>query len=138
MKKLPIAFLTILLFSSPVWGDNAAVSAAQSTIRAQIEAFLAGDDAAAYDLAAPSIRQIFPSEEIFMRMVREGYPAVHRPRSFDFGAGESDGAGTVVQRVDLIGPDGRGYEAVYTLELQPDGRYRITGVHLRESSAMGT
>lgn len=138
MKKLLMGAVVYLAVMTPAWTSDAALSAAQSTIQAQIEAFLSGDDAAAYSHAAPGIQRIFPNQERFMRMVRETYPAVHRPRSFAFGPGESDGAGAVIQRVELIGPDGRGYEAVYTLELQPDGRYRITGVHLRESQSLGT
>ena len=138
MRKQMIGLLAAAFFTFPAIADDAALDSAQSTVRAQLEAFQAGDDAGAYSHAAPSIRRIFPSQDAFMRMVREGYPAVHRPQSFDFGAGESDGSGAVVQRVELIGPDGRGYEAVYTLELQPDGRYLITGVHLRASQTIGT
>lgn len=138
MRNLLAAAIACLAMSFPAWADEAAVSAARSMIQAQIEAFLAGDDAAAYSHAAPNIQRIFPNQDSFMRMVREGYPAVHRPRSFEFGNGQDDGAGAVVQRVELIGPDGRRYEAVYTLELQPDGRYRVTGVHLRESQTIGT
>lgn len=137
MRAVPLALLALTLSIMPLRADDA-VSAARATIQAQIEAFLAGDDAAAYSHAAPSIRRIFPNQDAFMRMVREGYAPVHRPRSYDFGQGESDGAGAVVQRVELIGPDGRGYEAVYTLQLQPDGSYRITGVHLRASTMLGT
>ncbi|MGY6709839.1 MAG: DUF4864 domain-containing protein [Rhizobiaceae bacterium] len=138
MRKLLLGMLAATILSFPAVASDTAINGAQSTIQAQIEAFLAGDDAGAYSHAAPNIRRIFPNQDAFMRMVREGYPAVHRPRSFTFGTGESDGAGAVVQRVELIGPDGRGYEAVYTLELQPDGRYLITGVHLRESQMIGT
>jgi hypothetical protein len=137
--RAPILALAVLAMTiMPLRADDAAVAAAQATIQAQIEAFLAGDDAAAYSHAAPAITRLFPTQDAFMRMVRQGYAPVHRPRSYGFGPGESDGAGAVVQRVELIGPDGRGYEAVYTLELQPDGRYRITGVHLRESNMVGT
>lgn len=138
MRKMLLGLLAATMFSFPAIANDAAITSSQSTIRAQLEAFLAGDDAGAYSHAAPNIRRIFPNQDAFMRMVREGYPAVHRPRSFDFGAGESDGTGAVVQRVELIGPDGRGYEAVYTLERQPDGSYLITGVHLRESRLIGT
>jgi hypothetical protein len=48
------------------------------------------------------------------------------------------GATSIVQQVLLTGPDGKEYEAVYTLELQPDGVYRITGVSLKASNALST
>ena len=38
----------------------------------------------------------------------------------------------------IVGPDGKDYEAVYTLELQPDGVWRITGVSLRASNSLST
>ena len=38
----------------------------------------------------------------------------------------------------MVGPDGKDYEALYTLELQPDGVYRITGVSLRAAKTLST
>jgi hypothetical protein len=38
----------------------------------------------------------------------------------------------------IVGPDGKDYEAIYTLELQPDGTYRITSVSLRASKSLST
>ena len=54
----------------------------QRVIAGQIEAFRADDGPAAYGYAAPAIKKIFPSPEIFMEMVRNGYRPVYRPRSF--------------------------------------------------------
>ena len=48
------------------------------------------------------------------------------------------GATSIVQQVMILGPDGKDYEAVYTLELQPDGVYRITGVSLKASNSLST
>jgi hypothetical protein len=44
----------------------------------------------------------------------------------------------VAQEVLLVGPDGKDYVALYTLELQPDGVYRITGVSLKEAKTLST
>jgi hypothetical protein len=44
----------------------------------------------------------------------------------------------VTQHVLVTGPDGKSYEAVYTLERQPDGVFRITGVSLRASNTLST
>ena len=38
----------------------------------------------------------------------------------------------------ILGPDGKDYEAVYTLERQPDGTFKITGCSLRASNALST
>lgn len=137
MKMLLAAIAAVLVAAAPARADEASFRAAQDTIGRQIEAFLADDDTLAYSLAAPSIQRMFPTREIFMRMVQNGYPMVHRPGSYAFGAAEMTGPGAVTQRVLIAGRDGRTYEAVYTLELQPDGIYRITGVSLRASEALG-
>jgi hypothetical protein len=120
------------------YAGEAEVRSAQASIDAQLKAFLADDGAAAYSYAAPNIRAIFPTVEGFMRMVDNGYQPVRRPRNYAFGKVEETAAGSIVQQVLLVGPDGKEYEAVYTLELQPDGQYRITGVSLRASTALST
>ncbi|TGV95528.1 DUF4864 domain-containing protein, partial [Mesorhizobium sp. M2D.F.Ca.ET.145.01.1.1] len=38
----------------------------------------------------------------------------------------------------IIGPDGKDYEAVYTLQQQPDGTFQITGCSLRASNSLST
>jgi len=105
------------------------VAAAQSVIRAQEQAFASDDAAAAYSHAAPSIRQIFPQAEIFMNMVQQGYPPVYRHRSFEFGEARSAG-GQIAQRVHIVDTNGEAWEALYTLEQQPDGSLKITGCSL--------
>jgi hypothetical protein len=138
MRKLALAAIVALAIPSvPSYGGEAAIRAAQETIDAQIKAFLADDGALAYSYAAPGIRQLFPSVEIFMGMVESGYMPVRRPQDYSFGKSEEAG-GVVLQQVMIVGPDGRDYEALYTLEVQPDGVWRITSVSLRRSGAIGT
>ena len=119
-----LAALLIGLASPARAADD--VAAAQGVIRSQVEAFSRDDAAAAYSHAAPSIQEIFPQADIFMSMVRNSYAPVYRHKSFDFGeARVSDG--TIVQRVHIVDADGIAWEALYTLELQPDGSVKITG-----------
>ena len=102
------------------------VAAAQGVIRSQVEAFRRDDAAAAYSYAAPAIQEIFPQADIFMSMVRNSYTPVYRHKSFEFGeARASDGK--IAQRVHIIDADGIPWEALYTLELQPDGSIKISG-----------
>jgi hypothetical protein len=82
--------------------------------------------AAAYSHAAPAIQGIFPDAESFMAMVRNSYAPVYRHKSFEFGeARASDGK--IAQRVHILDADGVPWEALYTLEQQPDGSLKITG-----------
>jgi len=105
------------------------VAAAQGVIRSQVEAFGRDDAATAYSYAAPAIHDIFPRADIFLFMVQQSYAPVYRHRSFEFGEGRvSDGQ--VAQRVHIIDANGEAWEALYTLEQQPDGSLKITGCSL--------
>ena len=130
------ALVTILLgFAIAVGtGARADVSSAdratiQTIIQNQIAAFQRDDGATAYSYASPTIQGLFPSPEQFMTMVRDGYRPVYRPRSVVFGEVIETLAGPV-QRVYLTGPDGRGWVALYSLERQPDGSWKINGCRL--------
>jgi hypothetical protein len=119
-----LAALLIILAGPARAADD--VAAAQGVIRSQVEAFGRDDAAAAYSYAAPAIQEIFPQADIFMSMVRNSYAPVYRHKSFDFGEARVSG-GTIAQRVHIVDADGIPWEALYTLELQPDGSVKITG-----------
>jgi hypothetical protein len=122
-----LAALLIGLASPARAADDVAV--AQDVIRSQAEAFSRDDAAAAYSYAAPAIKGIFPQADIFMSMVQQGYAPVYRHKSFEFGeARVADG--TIAQRVHIIDANGEAWEALYTLEQQPDGSLKITGCSL--------
>lgn len=126
------------LLASAAFGGEAEIKAAQSAIDGQLKAFSRDDHAGAYSFAAPNIKRIFPTVDAFMNMVTGAYQPVHRPRNYAFGKVQEMSATSIVQQVLIVGPDGKDYEAVYTLELQPDGMYRITGVSLRASNLLST
>ncbi len=125
MRALLLLAVVLISLAAPARAADD-VAAAQGVIRSQLEAFSRDDAAAAYSYAAPAIQEIFPQAEIFMSMVRNSYAPVYRHKSFDFGeARVSDG--TIAQRVHIVDADGIPWEALYTLELQPDGSVKITG-----------
>lgn len=109
----------------------------QTIITGQLEAFRADDGARAYSYAAPMIRRTFPTPDTFMAMVQKGYPPVYRPRSYRFGEASLNASGSPIQRVTIEGPDGITYEAIYTMEQQPDGTWRINGCALVRSPELG-
>lgn len=132
------ALLVSLVLTFPAFAGDADVKSAQDSISAQLQALRAGDNAAAYGYAAPNVKRIFPTLDIFMGMVSGGYKPVYRAQSFAFGKSKEMSPTSIVQQVMIVGPDGKDYEAVYTLELQPDGVWRITGVSLRASNSLST
>ena len=102
------------------------VAAAQSVIRSQVEAFSRDDAATAYSFAAPAIHDMFPRADLFLFMVQHSYAPVYRHKSFEFGeARVSDGK--IAQRVHIVDANGEAWEALYTLEQQPDGSVKIIG-----------
>jgi hypothetical protein len=131
-----IAAALVGLWSPPISAGEAEIKAAQGVIASQLEAFAAGDNAGAYSHAAPNIKRMFPTLDAFMGMVTGGYQPVHKPRSYAFGKVEELNSTSIVQQLLVVGPDGKNYEAVYTLEMQPDGTHKITGVSLRASNAL--
>lgn len=139
MRRLVFALtmLSLTMLEGAFAGD-AEIKAAQGAIDGQLKAFQRDDNAGAYAFAAPSIKQIFPTVESFMGMVSGAYEPVHKPKSYAFGKVEETGAGSIVQHLMIVGPDGKDYEAVYRLERQPDGSFLINGVSLRASDSLST
>lgn len=133
-RRLVIA--VVLFTALPVLADDA--GDAQAVIRSQIEAFRAGDNALAYSHADPDIREIFPTLDRFMAMVTGAYAPVWKPNDFSFGGAVAESADRIAQKVRVTGPDGKEYEALYILERQADGTWKIAGVSLRAAQTIGT
>lgn len=129
MKTLAAVFLCVSL--TPPCAARAAepVDTVQGIIQSQITAFLNDDAKAAYSFASPTIRGKFPTEDAFFDMVKKGYAPVYRPGNFAFGRAKV-AEGMVVQEVLISGPDGKDWTALYQVVKQPDGSYKINGVHM--------
>ncbi|QPC88721.1 DUF4864 domain-containing protein [Mesorhizobium sp. NBSH29] len=136
MRPAVLLICLSLAASLPAHSGEAEIAAGQATIQSQIGAFRSGDNARAYSFAAPNVQRIFPTLDRFMGMVTGTYRPVYQPDSFSFGEAREGAPGTIAQQVFLVGPDGKNYEAIYTLELQPDGTFRITGVSLRGAQTL--
>ncbi len=136
MKRIAGVLIAIVAgagLASPALSDSTVSPADQTAIQAliagQIDAFRRSDDAAAYADASPSIHDVFPTVDAFMAMVRNGYQPVYRPQSVIFGKVEPGTMGPL-EKVYVTGPDGRNYVAVYSLQQQPDGSWKIDGCSL--------
>ena len=128
MRAIALLAVVLLGLAAPACaGDD--VAAAQSVIRSQAEAFGRDDAATAYSYAAPAIHDMYPQAGIFMEMVQRSFAPVYRHRSFEFGEARVDGS-RIAQRVHIVDANGEAWEALYTLEAQPDGTFKITGCSL--------
>ncbi len=93
----------------------------------QIAAFQRDDAAGAWKHVSPGLRERFGTPEGFLRMVREGYRPVYRPRSWSYGELGVLPSGEVGQVLEGVGPDGERFRALYLLERQADGTWRTSG-----------
>jgi hypothetical protein len=103
--------------------DRIAIRAA---IEGQLAAFQRDDGAAAFSFASPRIQAIFKDAETFMGMVRKDYQPVYRPKAVSFRDIETID-GNLVQPVLVVGPTGVPITALYIMERQNDGHWRIGG-----------
>ena len=115
-------------------GDRDAIT---QVIRDQMAAFRRDDAPAAFAFAAPNIQGLFGNDpEQFLAMVRHAYQPVYRPRTTQFGIVETV-QGQVVQHVEVEGPDGIARTALYSMQRNSDGVWRISGCVLTESGSVG-
>ncbi|MFQ6017170.1 MAG: DUF4864 domain-containing protein [Kiloniellaceae bacterium] len=138
LGRLLLGFgLGLALSLPPVSADEAGLSEAdrrsiRGVIESQLQAFRRNDAALAFSFAAPGIREKFGTPENFMTMVRTGYPAVYRPREVEFRGLRRPGR-EPVQEVLFVGPDGAPVLALYAMQRQPDGSWRINGVYMLDA-----
>ncbi len=142
LRRTAVATLLFLCAVSGLGHAQADLSAAdrtaiQGVITRQIEAFQHDDAETAFGFASPAIQSQFGTPDRFLDMVRRTYPAVHRPREMEFTGLRLDN-GAVVQEVELVGPDGASELALYTMERNPAGAWRIAGCALVPSERVRT
>jgi hypothetical protein len=110
--------------------SQADTEAIKSVIEAQLDAFARGDARRAFSYASEQIRGKFGSPENFIAMVRMHYAVVMRPASVIFLAPETH-AGQTLQAVQMSDDAGVLWLALYPMQRQPDGSWRINGCVLR-------
>jgi hypothetical protein len=133
ISRLAFVILLFGLYLPAARADTA--SEIQSVIADQLDAFGKDDDTRAYDHASDMIKQLFPSKSIFMEMVRTGYPPVYRAKSWSFAEPTTTETG-ISQIVKLTDEQGRIWNALYTLERDSTGQWKITGCRILKSEGM--
>jgi hypothetical protein len=139
MRILLVAFVTLALSLSAgaarAEGPNVSDSdraAIRGAIEGQIAAFRRDNAPGAFAFAAPTIQRMFGTPDVFLNMVRTGYAPVYRPREVEFRA-LVEGEGGPVQQVLVVGPDGVPVLALYSMQRQTDGSWRINGCTLSKA-----
>jgi hypothetical protein len=135
-RLVSLSFLLVVAVWAPVRAEDAS-SQARALIQSQLDAFGRDDAGAAYALASPGIKSVFPDSGTFMDMVRSRYAPVYRHRSAEFQAFSIDGD-QASQVVTLVDADNEVWTAIYKLERQPDGSWLISGCLLTKAEAKDT
>ncbi|HVG80666.1 MAG TPA: DUF4864 domain-containing protein [Methylomirabilota bacterium] len=126
--------LLLVLIALPAQAQQVAPSdkaAIAGVIQDQIAAFKVDDASRAFGYASPAIQAKFGTPEEFLNMVRTGYGQVYRAAQVSFRDLVIE-QGVPVQPVEIRGMDGTGVLALYFMERQPDGSWRINGVLIAE------
>ena len=123
--------ILVLILLSPSARAQSAVEEADrasiiGVIQSQMAAFQADAAGEAFSYATPGIQRMFGTPERFMAMVRAGYQPVYRPREVEFRELRDTAEGPV-QSVLVVGPDGVPVMALYIMQRQTDGTWRIAG-----------
>lgn len=112
-------------------------NAIRAVVTDQRAAIVAGDARRAFAYASPGIRARFGDAATFLAMVRGAYAPLVEARS----AQPLEGMiveGRVVQTLQLVMDDGSVMIAIYTMERQRAGHWRISGCVIAESPLKAT
>lgn len=117
--------------AAPVPKDDVALI--QAAIRGQLHAFSEDDAEGAFALSTPSIRSQMGSPENFLRVIKEDYSPIYRHLIVIFSAPEilDD---TIIQIVRLTDRESRVWLAIYSMQRDPAGGWKIDGCQLLETS----
>ena len=124
-----IVILQWMVFAS---AEELTAARSQAIVQQQFDAFERDDGAAAYALAATSIKEMFGDADRFMAMVRDHYAPVYRHRSVEFGAFSESGDEASLQAT-LVDSDNVVWTARYSLSREANGDWLISGCDLVKS-----
>ena len=132
-----LAILFVIGWTGSVTADEtlAPDPGIESTIGAQIEAFLKDDFATAFTFASPNIQGLFGTHQRFGQMVQNGYPMVWRPGDVQY-LELRDVDGAIWQRVMIRDRLGGVHMLDYQM-IQIGGDWRINGVQLLRAPGVG-
>ncbi len=111
--------------------------AIRQVIDQQIRALKEGDGVKALQYATPGVRRRFRTPEQFLHMVRAGYtPLLTAQYTVYIDGANVDGA--TIQPLRLVLADNTVLVALYQMERQRDGQWRIAGCVLAPSTVQAT
>jgi hypothetical protein len=115
---------------------NAAdVEAIHRVVQLQLDAFAEDDAVKAFDLSTSSTQDLLGTPGNFLQLIKEEYPAVYRNRSAFFSATEIFDE-QALQVVQLTDPDDYVWVAIYRVQREADGSWKIQGCKLLQTTSI--
>jgi len=108
--------------------------AIRATVQAQLKAIHANDADGAFAYATVELQRKVGSPYAFMQMIRESYEPVYQPRAVFFQDAHLM-EGVVTQHVLFMDQNGAPVKALYSMQRQSDGTWRINGFMLYRGGA---
>jgi hypothetical protein len=134
MKIVGAATVAMTLWIATASAEDMTAASSRALIERQLDAFERDDAAAAYALAAPTIKDMFSDADHFIAMVRDHYAPVYRHRSADFGAFKESGNDASLEAT-LVDQDNVVWTALYSFRRVPNGDWLISGCVLAKAEA---
>lgn len=145
MKRLVVIAGLILGLGAPGWAVGVEVVedgvspadevAIHAVVQTQLDAFAEDDAVAAFELATVDTQTKVGSAENFLRMVKKHYNPIYRHQIVIFSRPEVI-AGETIQLVRLTDRDSHVWLAIYHMQREMDGTWKIDNCHLLETTSI--
>lgn len=126
-------FSTVQSMAASVPPDD--VASIQQAIRGQLHALAEDDAESAFELITPSIRSQMGTPENFLRIIKEEYSPIYRHLVVIFSAPQALGD-AIIQIVRLTDRESRVWLAIYNMQRDMTGNWKIDGCQLMETSVV--
>jgi hypothetical protein len=143
-KRLALAVVILLFGLMAPWTIDSAISqeidpadveAIHRVVQSQLDAFAEDDAVKAFDLSTSSTQNLLGTPGNFLQLIKEQYPAVYRNRRAFFSATEIFDE-QALQVVQLTDPDNYVWVAIYKMQREVDGSWKIQGCKLLETTSV--
>jgi hypothetical protein len=144
MKRRLVAIVFFLVGLSLFLGTNQAAAdpvssadakAIQAVVRSQLQAFAEDDAAKAFSLATDETRSRIGSADTFMQIIKNDYDPIYRNHDPIFAPAEVID-GNTIQIVRLADRDNVVWIAIYKLERDHGGNWKIQGCELLQTTSV--
>ena len=130
---IAMPFSTVRSIAAPLPPDDVAMI--QEAIRGQLHALSEDDADSAFELTSASIRSQMGSPENFLRVIKEEYAPIYRHLGVIFSAPQALGD-AIIQIVRLTDRESRVWLAIYNMQRDMIGNWKIDGCQLLQTSVV--